>query len=237
MSSQPIITKSQTNDFYQIYFPKQNPVNKVFIQSLFYSNLLQPHNTTITDNYQTIFIKTKSILTLDEYIMSLYHNRCKSEIENKKYNIALQMIKDLLNQIQSLFYYKYTFFAFSIQNIYVLNNETFIHLNTEYLIPLSKNQITFKIPFQREKQGLFLSPEIIEINELPISLSYKCIYYSLSSLIIYFLFEKEIPFSIDKCKTNKDSIKEVLKPIKETKLYWFLLRIMNTNPSERWLHY
>lgn len=108
--------------------------------------------------------------------------------------------------------------------------------------------ITLSVPFSKESPSVFLSPEIMELNELPFSMSYKTIYYSLGSLIIYFLFEKHISFYKDNKDhtNNKDNkynedldekIKEILRPIKETKLYWFLMRITKTNPDERWIYF
>jgi hypothetical protein len=146
-----------------------------------------------------------------------------------------------MKQLQSLFHYQYTFYALNKENVFVIDNQHFIYLNPDHLLPFDQQTkrnietltITLKIPFQREKSGLFLSPEIQSIDQLPFSLSYKTIYYSLAYLIIYFLFEKEIPISTF---TNDESI-EILKPIKETKLYWFLFRLMKTDPAERWLHF
>ena len=137
--------------------------------------------------------------------------------------------------------YKHTFYAFSLEHLFVIDNQQFIYLNLEHLLPLDieskiKKQnptLTLKIPFQREINGLFISPEIQKINELPFSLDYKTIYYSLGSLIIYFLFETQI----NEIQENNIKIKELLKPIKETKLYWFLVRIMKTNTEERWLYF
>jgi hypothetical protein len=232
------ILKDKTNGTYQIHFAKNA---KILIQSLFNAKLLQAHTSTITDNYQTLFIKAKTITNFDDFLMNQYETNTQQQFENKKYEIALKIIQDLMKQLKSLFHYKHTFYAFSLEHLFVIDNQHFIYLNLEHLLPLdieSKTQkqnptITLKIPFQREINGLFLSPEIQEMNELPFSLDYKSIYYSLGSLIIYFLFETQI----NQIQENNTKIKELLKPIKETKLYWFLVRIMKTNTEERWLYF
>jgi hypothetical protein len=72
------------------------------------------------------------------------------------------------------------------------------------------------------------------MNELPFSLHYKSIYYSLGALVLYFLFETQMN---EIQENNNDTIVKILKPIKETKLYWFLVRIMNQQPEERWLYF
>lgn len=229
------ITKQ--NQTYQIYFAKNA---KIFIQSLFNAKLIQTHNSTITDNYQTLLIKAKSITKFDDFLMDQYQTNTQQQFENKKYDIGLQIIKHLMKQLKSLFDYKHTFYAFSLDHLFVIDNQTFIYLNLEHLLPLdpkntikSNSTFTLKIPFQREINGLFLSPEIQEMNELPFSLHYKTIYYSLGAVIIYFLFDKQM----NEIQENNHKLKEILKPIKETKLYWFLLRVMKPNPKERWLYF
>jgi len=128
----------------------------------------------------------------------------------------------------------------------------FVYLNSQHLLPINKDNnpnemITLRVPFLKENPCIFLSPEIMELNELPFSISYKTIYYSLGSLIIYFLFEKHISFykyNKDIKDSNKDNtnnkdekVKEIMRPIKETKLYWFLLRITKKTPDERWIYF
>ena len=254
--SHPItINKDPTTNTYQIQFPTKTDnhnATKIIIQSLFHSKILQPHTSTITDEYKTLIIKAHAISNYDDFLMKQYQTSTQKQFENKKYEIALQMMTTLIKQLESLFHYKYTFYAFSLENIFVIDNQHFIYLNPEHLLPFdlqtkinTNNEnltITLKIPFQKQILGLFLSPEIQAINQLPFSISYKTIYYSLGCLIIYFLFEKEIPRDQD--PTNKDStiedqdqIIEILRPIKETKLYWFLRRVMKTDPAERWIHF
>lgn len=235
MSNKIRIIKDKIDGTYQIQFAKNV---KILIQSLFNAKLLQAHTSTITDNYQTLLIKAKTITNFDDFLMNQYETNTQQQFENKKYEIALKIIEDLMKQLKSLFHYKHTFYAFSLEHLFVIDNQQFIYLNLEHLLPLDLNPkqnptITLKIPFQREKHGVFLSPEIQEMNELPFSLDYKTIYYSLGSLIIYFLFETQI----NEIQENNTKIKEILKPIKETKLYWFLVRIMNQQPEERWLYF
>jgi hypothetical protein len=239
MSNKISFLKDKTDGTYQIHFAKNA---KILIQSLFNAKLLQAHTSTITDNYQTLLIKAKSITKFDDFLIDQYQTNTQQQFENKKYEFALQIIQDLMKQLKSLLNYKHTFYAFSLEHLFVIDNQHFIYLNLDHLLPLDieskiKKQnptITLKIPFQREKHGLFLSPEIQEMNELPFSLDYKSIYYSLGALILYFLFDKQMN---EIQENNNDTIIKILKPIKETKLYWFLVRITNKNPEERWLYF
>jgi len=246
MSHKIKISKDTTNKSYQINFQSyknNNNILKIIIQTLFDSNIIQPHTSIITDDYQTLILKAQTFTNFDDFLMKQYETYTPKQFENKKYEIAIQIINDLMKQLISLFHYKYTFYAFSLENIFVIDNEHFIYLNTDHLLPFDLNKnittITLKIPFQRDKPGLFLSPEIQQIDKLPFCISYKTIYYSLGCLIIYFLFEKKISTftNEESTKENQDQIKEILRPIKETKLYWFILRVMKTDPNERWIHF
>ena len=78
----------------------------------------------------------------------------------------------------------------------------------------------------------FMSPELLEtLKTRPLSLSvrsvhFKTAYYSVAQLVIHFLLN-------DRCGPAENPDDECLRPIKGTKLYWFLLRCLNRLPSER----
>jgi hypothetical protein len=85
---------------------------------------------------------------------------------------------------------------------------------------------------------IFLSPELNHFlktttttttttpktRETHLSVHFKTIYYSAAQLVIYFLLNVVDPSPSDL---------EYLKPIKNTKLYWFLLRCLAPVPAER----
>jgi hypothetical protein len=85
----------------------------------------------------------------------------------------------------------------------------------------------------------FMSPELLETldnNKTKASASdggvhFKTAYYSAAQLVIYFLLNVVV---MDSGHHTEDSEQEEhLRPIKSTKLYWFLLRCLNRVPSER----
>ena len=84
----------------------------------------------------------------------------------------------------------------------------------------------------------FMSPELLETlnNKAKASASdggvhFKTAYYSAAQLVIYFLLNVVV---MDSGHHVEDSEQEEhLRPIKGTKLYWFLLRCLNRVPSER----
>ena len=79
-----------------------------------------------------------------------------------------------------------------------------------------------------------MSPEILEINSIPATISYRCFYYSLGALGIHCLFGINIsdygklvergPTNIDPSHLVYNKILDILTPIKNTKLYWFFLK-------------
>jgi hypothetical protein len=76
----------------------------------------------------------------------------------------------------------------------------------------------------------FMSPELKHLlktttaREHHLSVHFKTIYYSAAQLVIYFLLNVVDPSPTDL---------EYLNPIKNTKLYWFLLRCLAPVPAER----
>jgi hypothetical protein len=76
------------------------------------------------------------------------------------------------------------------------------------------------------KNKSFISPEFEQFQKtktLPYHIHFKSGYYSFGLLCIYcILTRKNLPYT-----------KESLQPILDTKIYWFLIRVLNENPSER----
>jgi hypothetical protein len=67
------------------------------------------------------------------------------------------------------------------------------------------------------------------MKQLPTEISYKTIYYSLGSLAVFFLSRKTF--------SKEEEVKELLKPIAYTKLYWLLLRTLEAQPERRSILY
>jgi hypothetical protein len=126
------------------------------------------------------------------------------------------MIDTLTRQIKYLETKQYAFYGHSIDDIIVINDDTFININSETLLPIKDNTISFLSPFLKTQ---FMSPEISNITTLPSKIHYQSSYYSLAALVIY-------------CFLNKTALEEkkedtLLKPIFYTKIYWFLKRCLH----------
>jgi hypothetical protein len=85
-------------------------------------------------------------------------------------------------------------------------------------------RVWFTTPFSLKLPHI--APEIQRLTTLPSWVSYKAAYYSLGSLIIFCLAE-------DDEKSTKVQLR--LEFIADTKLYWFLLRCIDSDPSARLL--
>jgi hypothetical protein len=227
-------TKNQSNNTYEIHFPRKTKNTKILLKSLFDSRILEQHTSTITNDFQTLIIKANSLTNFEDFLLEQYKTFTPEQFDTQKYEIALHIITNLLQQLESLYKIQYTFYTFSLEKLFVKDNQQFFYLSTEHLLPLETKgktnnpQITFKIPFLKNQPGLFLSPEIQEIDQLPFSVPFQTIYYSLGSLLLSFISNQEVPNNI-----QEEQIKQVLKPIKETKLYWFILRLMKKDPERR----
>ena len=226
--------KNQYNNTYEIHFPRKTKNTKILIKSLFDSRILEQHTSTITNEFQTLIIKANSLINFEDFLLEQYKTFTPEQFDTQKYEIALHIITNLLQQLESLYKIQYTFYTFSLEKLFVKDNHQFFYLSTEHLLPLETKgktnnpQITFNIPFLKDQPGLFLSPEIQEIDQLPFSVPFQTIYYSLGSLLLSFISNQEVSNNI-----QEEQIKQVLKPIKETKLYWFILRLMKKDPERR----
>ncbi|NBU98062.1 MAG: hypothetical protein EBS19_07605, partial [Spirochaetia bacterium] len=87
--------------------------------------------------------------------------------------------------------HNHAFYGFDIEDIIIINDETFGIITTDYISPLEKedNTICFWCPFTKP---YFSCPEIIQLTKLPSRISYKSCYYSLASIAIYLLWGEYI---------------------------------------------
>ena len=188
------------------------------------------YKLTIQGNDKTILIYS-SILKTDILTNSFYNSTDKSLYFTaekvdilKKTDIFLseakciRMIDTLTRQIKYLEKVRYAFYGHSIDDILVINDDIFININANTLLPIKDYQISFLSPFIKTQ---FMSPEISNITSLPSKIHYQSSYYSLAALVIYCLLNK------DKVETKGEDLETILKPIFYTKIYWFLKRCLH----------
>ena len=182
-----------------IYKIEINNASQPLLTNLKKTGLLT--GSSINTFFTEISFQANSVSTLQEYIQK----------NNWTYKNTLELVYSLTKQLEFLNKNGYSFYGYDIGSILVINKSLFFQISTEYLVPTIHDTITFYLPFSKK---IFISPEMHKITCLPQTISFKTIYYSLSTLCIYLLFKKKI---IEK---------HTLDPIQDTKLYWFLIRAL-----------
>lgn len=179
--------------------------------NLLYSSILK------TDILTNSFYNSndKSLYFTAEKVSSLDPDHFLSEAK------CIHMIDTLTRQIKYLETKQYAFYGHSIEDIIVINDDIFININAETLLPIKDNKISFLSPFIKTQ---FMSPEISNITSLPSKIHYQSSYYSLAALVIYcFLSKTTLELDI----TDRKKEEAILKPIFYTKIYWFLKRCLH----------
>ena len=193
------------------------------------------------------------VLTLRDYLKRSHH---VTELY-----VALHLVHDLGRQMEALIAAGRGIACIGVDDVIVImhrDSDAFTHaandnnalgdsrLDPQFLF--LNDRLTFEVdesdgallidralpsPQDHDAAAAFMSPELLETLETkPLSLSlsvrsvhFKTAYYSVAQLVIHFLLNDRGP--------AEDPEDECLRPIKGTKLYWFLLRCLNRVPSER----
>jgi hypothetical protein len=196
-------TISKNTNIENVYKIELTSESSILIQNIKQTKLLVGLITNAQKNEFTF--QANSIIPINDYIKKTNWNYIKS----------LEFISSLLKQLQTLYKDGYCFYGLNMDNIVVINENIFLQISTEYLVPVKKDYLTLAVPFSKK---IYLSPEIINITSLPTTIPYKSIYYSISSLCFYLLFKKNT------LEISLEEVKECMNSIMGTKLYWFLLR-------------
>jgi hypothetical protein len=152
-----------------------------------------------------IVVQTESVQTLKQYL---------SHHGSMDYHVAERMVMDLGVQIAALGGVKKGILYFSLGDIVVLGNETFIIANLDNIVSL--NNASDLVLTHPAKFDGFLPPEMENVKTLPFITNISSAYYSASLMCIHCM-------GIDKS----------LDQIYRSKLYFFLKRCLEPDPSRR----
>jgi hypothetical protein len=203
--------------------------------SLFYS-IVKPiivNSATIVNssndnnNNTSLIIKTMLIKTFNQF---KEEQKTVNGSYKLPYTTILNIIICLSKQLSYLLEIETKcFYNFDPDNILVVDDCKFLYLSTEYLKDIKNNNLYIYNPIK--KNIGYLSPELHNVSSIPIIIHYKTIFYSLGLFIINNLVDH---------LTNND-IQEVLldciENIRGTKLYYFLERCLQDEPTKRFLIY
>jgi hypothetical protein len=190
-----------------------------------YSSIIKSHLLTSVfhdPRKNSIFFTAATVQTLTEYLKT----RTNTKMSERE---CAKLIYNLTTQIQYLEEREYILYGYNLNDILVINEQTFIVASANYILPLEleTKSIIFYSPIIRP---FFSSPELLELTNLPSSIYYKSGYYSLGGLVVFCLLNKNV------IQTNVSSDKEIetiLRPIKYSKVYWFIKRCLNKRYEQR----
>jgi len=170
---------------------------------------------------------TTSIIFLAENVIDFKENLLNYPENKLPYKHCLKMIDDLTKQIIYLKTINYGFYGFDIEDILKIDN-TYIFCNTQYLMSLTNDAFVFMSPIKRP---YFSNPDIIELTTLPSEISHNCSYYSFGSLIVLCLLGKYLLVGNE--IKSQEYIDNILYPLNNTKIYWFLKRCLEEKIDKR----
>lgn len=161
-------------------------------------------------------IKADNVTTLKELL--------KKHKNKLPYELCMELLYNIGNQIQTLERFYLGIPYIELDDIIVVNEKTFLFLNSDKLIDIKSQQLEIEQPI---KKGMFFSPELQQIKKIPANISYKSSFYSLGSLIVFCYYHNELDMNSE--------ISLQIKSLYTSKLYWSLLRLLEKDTSKR--HY
>jgi hypothetical protein len=211
------------------------------IKSLINSYIIQGASTD--ENYKTLRFKAQTVKTLKQYKKDMWDKNAgdKNTGDNNKMPIAdaAKMVNYLSKQLNYLIDKENsTILGYNIDNIIVINDDKFAFIGNELVVNMERdkeNREMFKISSPFLITDFFVSPEMLEIKEIPSFIHYKTSYFSLALLIIHCLVG-ENDFYMDYLNNKQpERILESLNnhPIKNTRLFWLLSRCLFEDPTNR----
>ena len=206
--------------------------------SIINTQLIQ-HSTIITNDNDNNN-KSRSIYFKASYIEPFNEFKKKYNIKTKTnylpYNLLLKIIYSLSKQIFYLLSSESKcFYKLDTSNIFVIDSHKFIYLSCEDLKDIKDNNIQIYRPISKSEG--YLSPELKNVNTIPILVNYKTIFYSLGLFILDNIRSNEDINEYINEDLNEDLNEIINEDIKETKLYFFLKRCLYNEPEKRFLLY
>jgi hypothetical protein len=164
-----------------------------------------------------------------------YQKDVEKETGEKKmnYESTLKMTHNLATQLNYLITNNSkTFLGYSPENLIVIDKNKYIYLSNEYLLDIDDEQVIITFPFSQN--DFLLSPELLNIKEIPSFINYKVTYFSFGYLILYALLgDDNLINNTDKTIQEKIKLLMETTSIKNTKLYWLLKRCLVEEPKNR----
>ena len=178
---------------------------------------VKPENIEYVSNILTFFkithTKTENIITIESDISPFTKTTLDYTSAKHIWNNFATIITFLEQE------HDITIPYFDEKSIYIIDKQFFIP--TDLFYPIENNLITINSLF--DKNTLYLSPEMKEIESLPANISSKSFYYSLADYLANSISKKQ----------QENSSREKIISIYGTKLYWMLYWNLELDPQAR----
>lgn len=192
------------------YMPIYKTIKK-FLKSVHYDN-----------ETASIDFTAENVETLKTHIFNQPKKRLKM-------NECIKMIDELTKQMFYLKSINYGFYGFDINDILVIDG-IFIFVSSNYLLPIIEERF---IIYSQINSPYFSNPELLKLTTLPSKLNPKCCYYSLGVLVVFCLLNSYLLVGND-IKSDEE-IENILLPMNNTKIYWFIKRCLEASLEKRYL--
>jgi hypothetical protein len=180
--------------------------------------------------YFTIYLKTsnkalinsiKSVLKNYTQIGNKLNIRAKNIIAySSSSSLDMNYMFFLISQIRYLITEeRKCFYKIDERNVLMIDNKL-LYISTDHLKEMDSKR-NIKINTIIENKRGFLSPEVLNMSEIPSKISYKVIYYSIGLFILDILGKKDIK----------------VEEIRESKLYYLIDRCLKEDINSRFLLY
>ena len=184
--------------------------------SLFLSYLTNVMPNISKRNPSSIVFQSKSVMTLSQQLAHHKHGLSYEAVDG--------IMRQIIKQIKFFEQNQFGLLFVSPEDIIVISNDIYVIANMDAFKRENNGILVVDTPYKKDN---FKSPEFHSIRSLPYRVSYKSGYYSVACVGVYCLFKVNIH--------DKSDIDEMLLPILQTSLYWFLKRALNKNLKERFL--
>jgi len=206
-----------------------NSYSEAIIKSITRTKIIL--GATTTEKYNSLSFKATKVQPFCDF-----QNDLKRETGTKmgQYNSILKMTYNLATQLNYLIlHHSKTFLGFSPENVIVIDKNKFVYLSSEYLLDIHNENIMITFPFSQN--DFFMSPELLNIIDIPSFINYKVSYFSFGCLILYGLFGHDEFLKKDDEKTSEENLKYIMNTIsiKNTQLYWLLKRCLVEDAKNR----
>jgi hypothetical protein len=187
-------------------------------------NILQKFKNEINKKYDFICLQSMYynypnlvLYDIEKNIKEIWENNEKIDIISFIECVTIQLrIMEMMNV---------TFFAISLEDIYLLHYKKPIYvILSNDIIKINKNHYSFLTPptLFRDKDEYLLPPELLRLKKIPATLHKSAIYYSIGLIVFLFLFG--CPIWTDNYYMDHIPVIKYIEKIKGTKLYFFLKR-------------